>query len=342
MNNIRKSNIELLRIILMIMIIGLHYLFWSMGGALQFTNIGTINWYLIRIIESLFIVAVNCFILITGFFMIKKEKFKINKIIKIILELTLYSMILYIVSFSCGIQQFSIAGLIKSAIPLLNNEYWFFKIYIILYCLIPFINVSLVKLTKERYIKLLIILIICFSIWDSIVPYKIISDGGYGIVNFITLYCIGGYIRLHYKNSKGFYYWGCCYLFLGLITFGSLFIPILKGNAWSYSYLTNILGAICLLNAFSQLKIQNNKINKLSASVLGGLMIHLNPSFLNFQFNVAKTDIFWNSKFLIVHMIITCIVIAVIVLSIDIIRKLLLDKLEDQVIFKIKIFNIEI
>lgn len=35
---------------------------------------------------------------------------------------------------------------------------------------------------------------------------KIIADSGYGIVNFIVLYIIGGYLKLHYNNSKNFSY----------------------------------------------------------------------------------------------------------------------------------------
>ena len=66
----RKSGIELFRVVLMIMIIGLHYLNGYMGGALQYTNEGTFNWYLIRFIESMFIIAVDCFIIINIYIII--------------------------------------------------------------------------------------------------------------------------------------------------------------------------------------------------------------------------------------------------------------------------------
>ena len=44
----RESNFELLRIILIIMIIILHYLSASIGGALTNTEAETINYYLIQ------------------------------------------------------------------------------------------------------------------------------------------------------------------------------------------------------------------------------------------------------------------------------------------------------
>lgn len=65
----RKSNIELLRIILILLVIILHYMNISMGGALGKVRPNTFDYYLDHFIESLSIVAVNVFILITGYFL---------------------------------------------------------------------------------------------------------------------------------------------------------------------------------------------------------------------------------------------------------------------------------
>lgn len=61
-NLARSSNFELLRIISIIMIITLHYLEYY---ALPHANIGTLNYYIIHFIESVCIMGVNCFVLIT-------------------------------------------------------------------------------------------------------------------------------------------------------------------------------------------------------------------------------------------------------------------------------------
>ena len=52
----RKSNFELLRIIAIIMIIGLHYFNGSMGGALRNVVPGEFNYYFAYLFESLFII----------------------------------------------------------------------------------------------------------------------------------------------------------------------------------------------------------------------------------------------------------------------------------------------
>ena len=59
----RESNIELLRILAMIGVILLHYNNPSIGGGLSFVNNGSINYWFLNIVESLFICAVDLFIL---------------------------------------------------------------------------------------------------------------------------------------------------------------------------------------------------------------------------------------------------------------------------------------
>lgn len=338
----RKSGIELFRVVLMIMIIGLHYFNSAMGGALEYTNEGTFNWYLIRFIESMFIIAVDCFIIINGYFMVSKKSVNLRKIIKLFLELSLYNVIIYLLCLAMGIEQFQINTFIKSLFPLLLNNYWFFKYYIVLFLLIPFINILLNNIDKETYKKLLIVILLVFSLWDSIIPNKIIVDSGYGIVNFVVLYMIGGYLKLHYNNSNNFSYWGIRYILFSLVTFISLFIPVIRNNSWSYYFITNIFSAICLFNAFNKVNIKSNIINTIASSVFGVFILHLNPYILNFQYKIAKTNLFWNSKFMILHMIVTCIAIFSIFILVDILRKKLFDKIFNNIITGVKVFNIEI
>lgn len=104
---------------------------------------------------------------------------------------------------------------------------------------------------------------------------KIIADSGYGIVNFIVLYIIGGYLKLHYNNSKNFSYWAIRYILFSSLTFILLFIPIIKSNTWAYYFITNIFSAICLFNAFNKINIKSNVINTIDASVFGVFILHL-------------------------------------------------------------------
>lgn len=301
----------------MIMIIGLHYFNGGMGGALKYTESGSVNWYIIRFIESMFIIAVNGFVLITGFCMINKKDITLKKVICLYSKLTLCSIGIYSIFVALGLEKFTLKTLIKASMPLLYNEYWFLKIYIVLFILSPFINYLLVNLNKKTYKKLLLILIIVFSIYDSVMINKIVNDGGYGIINFIVLYTIGGYIKLHFNNTKSLLFWCGGYIFFSTLTFISLFIPIINNNSWNYYFITNILSAVCLFNGFITLKFKSKIINNIATNVFGVFIFHLNPYLLSKEYEIAKTSLFWNSNFMIIHFMITCIGIFIVCLILD-------------------------
>ncbi len=81
----RKSNIELLRIIAIILIISFHYVFKS---NFKFEEL-TINSFIVKSFYMFGELGVNLFILITGYFMVS-GKFSIKKLICLILEVNFY------------------------------------------------------------------------------------------------------------------------------------------------------------------------------------------------------------------------------------------------------------
>ncbi len=69
----RKSNIELLRIILIVYILGFHFI--SYGVFNPNHPIGYESKLILPsiVLESIFVIAVNCFVLISGYFGIKNH-----------------------------------------------------------------------------------------------------------------------------------------------------------------------------------------------------------------------------------------------------------------------------
>mgnify|MGYP005768465625 CR=1 FL=1 len=74
------------------MILFLHYL--DKGGLLDIKNTSNTYHIIYYFIETLCIVAVNCYILISGYFLIK-SKFKWKKVLQLWLETLLNIYILY-------------------------------------------------------------------------------------------------------------------------------------------------------------------------------------------------------------------------------------------------------
>lgn len=191
----RLTNFEILRIISMIMIILHHYSVH--GGILEITSYG-INKYIAVFCYSLGKIGVNIFFLISGYFLIN-SKFKISKVIKLIMQVLEYSIPLTIV-FMCFNKEIAIKKLLKSIIIIFYNHYWFINTYIIIYLLMPFFNKFIKIIKKEQF---LIIIFILVSIL-VILPNLKLNSAFYGQLQWgIFMYFIGAYIKLYaYEERK--------------------------------------------------------------------------------------------------------------------------------------------
>ena len=328
----RESNFELLRIILIIMIIILHYLSASIGGALTNTEAETINYYLIHFIESVCIVSVNIFIIITGYFMAKKKTIKVSKIINLVSIVVFYGIVIYLISVLIGTEKINIES-VKKFIQSIADS-WFITIYCILYLLIPFINKLIDSISKKNFKILLGILIFFFSVWPSVWSKTTVADGGYGIINFIIMYLIGAYIKLYMdeinvKNKS--------ILIFIISTIITTICSLVADRAYNYNFVFNIIGAAVLFLIFKNIRIKQNKIiNKLASYTFAVYIIHTNPFIMENIFkNVLKTTDYYNSNFLIIHMIVSVLIIYVTCIIIETIRRLIIGKIIDRQIDKV-------
>lgn len=334
----RQSNFELLRIISMFMIVGLHYFNASMGGALRHLSPGEPNYYVTFLLESLFIVSVGCFILITGYFSINKKSVELNKAIDLIVQMVFYGLLFYFIAVAFGWLSFSVIEMVKAAFPILIGRKWFIQVFVILYLLIPFLNTGLNNMDKKTYQSFLIIMLLMFSVYPSFLPSPPVTDSGYGIITFVLFYAVGGYIRKHYQSerSKSFYLRG--YLLTSVITFVfsiavDFLVPGQLGRVWGYNFVFNIFGSIFLFLLFSKLKIQSDKINYYAGFVLGVYFVRTDPSLNNFIYErVLQTHNFWHSPWFIIHAILSISVVYIVSTIIDMGRKWIFDKIGEKTV----------
>ena len=83
----RNLNIEVLRVVSMFMVIVLHAL--GHGGVLDYYQLGDSGYFIFWLIEAFCMVAVNCFVLITGYFG-WKSNFKLSRVVKFYTEIFLF------------------------------------------------------------------------------------------------------------------------------------------------------------------------------------------------------------------------------------------------------------
>ena len=90
----REANIELLRIVAMLMVISLHCV--GNGRLLSNSQVSLPNLIGIRLIDSLSLVAVSAFFIVSGYYMINKSM-SLKKIFCLWGKVIFYSLLLYLI-----------------------------------------------------------------------------------------------------------------------------------------------------------------------------------------------------------------------------------------------------
>lgn len=102
----RQSNIELLRIISMILILAHHF---SVHGGFNILKTSfTINRLWIQFLQFGGKIGVNIFVIISGYFLITSKGIKISKVLKLWLQLFFYSVSIYTLFVLTGVEVVSI------------------------------------------------------------------------------------------------------------------------------------------------------------------------------------------------------------------------------------------
>lgn len=332
----RESGIELLRIVLMILIIGGHIVYTQNASLL---NIGSADYYIGNIYRSFCVCAVDCFILISGYFRINLY---FPKIFKIIIKTFFYVILIFIIFTLLGFHSIQITKDILLFAPIFTQRYWFLTMYVILYFLCPFLNIIIDLLNKTQKKKLMLIIIILFYIYPSIsncinAP-AITKDGGYGIVNFICLYFIGTCIKEHEidvskKNRFLIGYIISSFLLFTMNHLLSLFFGFPFNGFINYNTIFCLSSSICLFCFFKSLKFNNKYVNKFSKVSLWVYVIHAHPIIWNLVFSLdAPFHIALHGGIYIITVLFIPIIIYFLIYIIDNLYESIFRKFESMLI----------
>ena len=357
----RKSNFELLRIISMLMIITWHIIFH--GNVLANTQ-NPILYFLVEILKFIIIIHVNLFVLITGYFNCK-SKFKLKKSLKLVLESVFYYLAICIIFQKIGLVKFSAANWIRNIFVNSYQDYWFLSNYIVLYFLSPYINKFINNSTQKEHKRLLLIMLILFSMIPYLTGNKesglIFSNNGYTLYNFTFLYIIGAYFRLYpLKNSYHFKKMSTkkYRIVLILICFCSMLTNyFLYKTSFDLSKISNsfnevfenfiiestnyenpfiILQAVSFFLFFETLNIKNSKIiNRIASTTLGIYMIHDNTLIRGNIYRWLKINNgpIYSTSF-IFYILLSAIIIFAVCMIIDFIRQFLVFIIKKTTLYK--------
>ena len=287
MHRERQTNIELCRMLAMIMIIGLHYFLYARQDA--GSSLARGNCMAFHVLESLCIIGVDLFIMISSWFSVNTSSIKIKKILLLISWVFVWGLIDWSLSVLFYHQDHSVTSLVKAVLPYPWGGKWFVTAYVIYLCFIPFLSKGIAHLSNRSILVLVIIMSLLFSFWPSYLPNPPIDDYGYGFMNFLLIYLIISlFKRIEFIPSLG----------LSILLFCISFICILIGaefghpTCWSYNNPFVLVEAYSVFSIFLQIKVpHSNKINFISSCTFGVFLIHTGAFFSKFVYgDIFKAD----------------------------------------------------
>lgn len=332
----RNSNFELFRIILMLLIIAHHYVVNSGLTNLYDFNHITGNMVFLQLFGMFGKTVINCFSLITGYFMIA-SRITVRKFLKTYLEIKFYSLVFYLIFLFSGYELFSVKKLIKTVFNVVygvGNGYT--GTYMMFFLFIPFLNVLAINLTKSQYEKLLVLSLFYFTVISTFFLHDTFNFTGWMMV----CYFIGGYIRLYpnsFFNEKKIAVIG---LSISLILMSASIIGVdfigAKFGFITYDHMVvdshKFLALTCSVFSFlffKNLNLKHNRIiNQIASSTFGILLIHANSDAMR-RFlwqNLMKNTTFYDSNILILHAFLSVCVVYIVGLAIDQLRIIFIEK----------------
>lgn len=289
----RIVSIELLRILAMMMVVMLHYL--SKGQLLtSLTEEFDAGSYIAWLLEAFSIVAVNVYMLISGYFLVESG-FKIRRLAELVCQVLFYSLLIPLALLAAGIlqpQQVTVYRLLQYVFPGQMAHYWFITAYLAMYLLSPVLAAGAKALSRTQLRNTILLLLLFFSVGKSVLPVQLENDNlGYDGLWFICVFLVAAYMRLYglpflQKGKRAaLFYLVSCVLIYGL-TLGIRLFYLKTGRLgnfihapYDYNHILNLFAAVCLFYTFSNLKLSGESFSdkvilRVAPYTLGVYLLH--------------------------------------------------------------------
>lgn len=337
----RQASIEFLRSIAMLMVITLHYL--DKGGILvPLTETQGFSGYMAWLLEAFCIVAVNTYVLVSGYFLVESG-FKRKRLITLVLQVLFYSILVPVFLVLCNIlpaSELTLYHFLNYVFPVQMEHYWFATAYILLYLFVPVLSAGAKQMSRVQLRNTIWLLLAVFSLSKTVLPFQLAIDRhGYDVVWFLCLFLIAAYIRLYgsgrlQKSSHGI----CLYVGSSLGTF-LLAVMIayfskrfgkfgyFAENTFNYNHILCLLGAIGLFLAFLYWKMPEGifarLVRKLAPYTFGVYLLHENREIKYLWMQWLGIERYGNGHWFVLHWLVSVLVVFMVGILVDYVRNLL-------------------
>lgn len=328
----RNSNLELYRIIVMLLIVAHHYLVNS--GLLQVIEEKPLSlkssfFYLFGMWGKM---GINCFVLITGYFMCKSN-ITLRKFLKLFFQIAFYNIVINVMFVLTGYRDFSLNVLYEMLWPIKSVNSGFISCFLLFYLCIPFLNVLVQHLDKKKHLLLLALCLFIYTILGTIPRFAVTTNY---VTWFSVLYFIASYIRLHGSDLTKIKWggWTVVSMFLSAVSvlaFSTIadtpsreFILVSDSN-----HVMAVVTSICAFMYFKDLKVRQSRfINTVASCTFGVLLIHANSDTMRqWLWRDTLDNVGWYATdYSIVHALVSVAVIFALCVIIDYGRQRIVER----------------
>ena len=278
----RQSNIELLRIVAMVMIVASHF---CIHGGFKYGEELTLNSMWLTFFGSGGKLGVDVFMLISGYFAVMSERFRFSRVIRLWLQGFFYAVGIYLILILVKAVKFKTVDLLLNFIPVSAKIWWFLTCFFILTLLSPLIHRMYRSISQSAFKKALAVMTV---FW--IISYTLLNLNGFAneLVSMFYMYSIGAYIRLYRDDKKNRPV--VCILsavFIMLLSCGlTLWMKQIVTEEYR-RFVANYVGstslfvtaaAVLLFLGFKNIRMGSIKwVNAISAATFGVYLIHEDP-----------------------------------------------------------------
>lgn len=297
----RESGIELLKIVAILFIV-INHVCQTLGekpleliqlaselidASMATTNIQYIIIAFFRHFGSL---GNNIFLACSFWFLCDSKKFKINKIVTILMDVWLISVIYLVVYLAIG-ESISARLFIQCVFPSLFANNWFITCYLLIYLIHPYLNIIIAHIDQKTHA---VMCLISLALYSGVVYLQRSLLFTSALINFIVMFFVISYIKKYMRKWSNCIKYNIMLLIFGLVgVIGMLLLTNMLGL--QISFLSNkvlmwngnnnpfiIATAIALLNIFRQIKFKSYFVNYWASLALIIYVVHENILFRNF------------------------------------------------------------
>lgn len=272
----RQSNMELLRIISMVMVVTVH-----IDGSLGLPRPESLSdvtardaWQLI--VEALAIIGVNSFTMISGYFGIK---LRVRSAVSYLGQCMFYAVLIYTLFSVFEPHRFTIKGWFESWLVLTHTDLWYVPAYFGLMLLSPFLNGGC-RLLERRQFGLLIAALLIYNVWAGWWWGGKFNPTGYTLVQLVTVYLTGRYVGLHVSFG------GCRLVAVRLLSAGVYLVStvatlwlwmLVPEKAFAYNSPFVLAATFGLFALFMSFDFTSPAINYIARSAFAVYLVHKAP-----------------------------------------------------------------